>query len=53
MVTAESNGKTIKDSCVWVLEGFGTQQFAKIYDLLKYIPHILIHRIVNSNLVVV
>lgn len=42
VVTGESNGETLKDSCVWVLEGFGTMQIAKIFDLMKYIPHALI-----------
>ena len=38
-VTGVANGKTYSDNCVWVLDkGFGTKQFAKIYDLLEYIP---------------
>jgi beta-galactosidase len=37
-----SNGKTLSDNCVWVMEGFGTKDIAKIFDMMNYVPHILI-----------
>jgi len=42
VVTGESGGENLKDGCIWVLEGFGTLQIARIFDLMKYIPHALI-----------
>ena len=43
VVTAEQNGKTFTDSCVWVTDsGFGMTSFIKIYDFLTYIPYIVV-----------
>jgi beta-galactosidase len=43
VVTGEQNGKTLTDSCVWVLDsGFGMMQIIKIYDFLNYVPFALI-----------
>jgi beta-galactosidase len=42
VVSAESNGKEFTDSCVWVIDGFGTKQVAQIFDLMNYIPHVII-----------
>lgn len=41
-VKGELNGKIFTDNCVWVRDGFGTKQIAKIFDLLNYIPHFTI-----------
>ncbi len=42
VVSAKSIGREFTDSCVWVIEGFGTKEVAKIYDLMNFIPHAII-----------
>lgn len=42
VVSGTSGGEKFTDSCVWVIEGFGTKEVAKIYDWMNYVPYAVI-----------